>query len=138
MSTIATIEDKLIETLEGLALFRKVSSLGRKAAPVAMAYPSAYAYFVSDRDTGTRPRPVMDLTYEILVVSKNLSGEAQAAADVYSLLDAARDAINGKFLDFTDIEPFTCVSREIAGYEDGVISYILRFQTRQFLPVPAT
>ena len=136
MSTIAEIEDKIISTLDGLGIFRKVSSLGRKAAPVTMSYPSAHAYFVSDRDTGTKPRPVMTLTYEILVVGKNLSGEGQAAADVYSLLDSVREAINGKYLDFTDIEPFTCVSREIAGYEDGVISYILRFQTRHYLEVP--
>jgi hypothetical protein len=132
---ISEIEDKLIETIESLGLFRIVDSLGRRAIPVSLNYPSAFVYFAKDEDTGTKPRPVFTLTYEVQVSNKNLKSEKEAAKDTYALLDAIRDAINKKTLGISDIEPFTCTAREITDYADGVIIYTLQFQTRQYLPV---
>lgn len=136
MSTIAEIEDRLIETIEGLGAFRDVRSLGRRELPAAAVYPAAYVYFVSDRDTGTRPRPVRALAYDVVVVSKNLRSEKEAARDAYALIDAVRDAVNGKTLGLSGIEEFACESREIADYESGAITYSLRFTARQYLDVP--
>lgn len=137
MSSIAEIEDKLIETVEALGIFKGVWSVGRKELPALIAHPAAYVYFVSETDTGTKPRPVTGLVFEVVVAVKNLRSEKEAARDAYSIIDAARDALNGKTLGFTDIEPFVCVSREIVGYEAGVIEYALRFRARQYLPVPS-
>ena len=136
MNTISTIEDKLIAVIKNTGLFKLVDSLGRKARPEVINYPAAFVYFASDRDTGTKPRPVIDLIYEIEISNKNVQSEAKAAKDTYGLLDGARDAINFKSLGITDIEPFACISRNIKDYKDGIITYILQFKTRHFLPVP--
>lgn len=136
MSTIKSIEDKIMETIQSLNIFRLVDSAGRKEIPTALSYPSAFVYFSGDRNTLTRPRTVMELSYEIAVINKNLRSEKTVAQDTYDLIDSVLDAINGKSLGISDIEPFTLFSRELTGYEDGVISYILRFQTRHYLEVP--
>lgn len=137
MSTIAEIEDALMETIRALGVFRSVHSAGRKALPSLKDHPAAYVFFVSERDTGTKPRPVVELRYDVVVVVKNLGAEKSAAADAYSLTDAVRDAVQGKTLGFADIEPFACESRELVDYASGVIQYALRLKTRQYLPVPA-
>ncbi len=134
--TISQIEDRLIDVVKGLNIFKLVDSLGRKSKPVALNYPSAFVYFLSDRNTESQPRPVYELIYEVVVVNKNVSTEAKAAKDTYSYIDSVRDAINGKTLGISDIEPFTCVSRDMTAYEEGVIMYTLRFKTRHYLPVP--
>lgn len=136
MSGIAEIEDKLIEAVEAAALFKTVSSAGRREIQPPKTFPAAYVYFVSERDTGAMPRPVVELTYDVVVAAKNLSSEEMAAKDVYALMSSVRDALNGKTLGFTDLEPLTCAAMELAGYEAGVIEYVLRFRTRRYLPVP--
>lgn len=137
MASIAEIEDKLIETVEALGIFKGVWSIGRRELPASIAHPAAFVYFVSESNTGSRPRPVVDLSFDVVVAVKNLRSEKEAARDAYSIMDSVRDALNGKTLGFTDVEPFTCASREIVGYEAGVIEYALRFRARQYLPVPA-
>ena len=67
---------------------------------------------------------------------KNLTSEAQAASDIYTLIDAVRDAIEGKQLGNDDIEPFMCMARELVDYADGIISYVVKFRTRHYLDVP--
>lgn len=134
MSSLAEIEDKLMETIKGLDLFRAVVSAGRQKLPEARAFPWAFVFFVSERDMGVKSRPVVEIEYEVVVAARNLSGEDAAARDAYALLDAARDAVNGKSFGLTDIEPFTCASREMSDYEAGVITYALRFRTRHYLP----
>jgi hypothetical protein len=136
MSTISEIEDRLTEAIKGIEDFKLVGSLGRRNKPAAMTYPSAFVYFLSDMNTETQPRPVYELTFEVMVITKNLLSEASAAKDAYELIDAVREEINGKALGLADIETFSCVSREIAGFEDGIITYALRFQTRHYLDVP--
>lgn len=133
MSDISSIEDTLITAISNLNLFKRVDSLGRKAKPLTLIYPSVFVYFVSDRNTGSKPRPIFELTYEIVVITKNLQTEAKAAKDIYELIDSVRDAVNGKTLDINDIEPFECISREMSEYEDGTISYVMQFKTRQYL-----
>lgn len=137
MSTIAEIEDGIIQAVAALEIFKGVWSVGRKEVPASMTHPAAYVYFVSERDTGTKPRPVVELVYDVVVAVKNLRSEKDAARDAYSIMDSVRDALLGKTLGLSDIEPLTCVSREIAGYESGVIEYAVRFRTRQYLPIPA-
>lgn len=135
---ISEIEDVLISTIEELNLFKYVGSLGRKGQPPALNYPCAFVYFAGDENTNSKPRPVYLLNYEILIMCKNLSlnPEKGAAKDAYILLEAVEQAINGKSLGITDIEPWTCISREIYDYENGVISYVMKFQTRHYLSVP--
>ncbi|HHT9137383.1 MAG TPA: hypothetical protein ACFYEK_09100 [Candidatus Wunengus sp. YC60] len=136
MSTISTIEDKLISTIRNTGLFKLVDSQGRNKRPEVINYPAAFVYFSSDRDTGVRPRPVIELIYEIQIVNKNVQTEGKAAKDTYTLLDGVRDAINFKSLGITDIEPFTLVARNIKDYQDGIITYLLQFKTRHYLAVP--
>jgi len=136
MSTISSIEDAMISTVKALNVFKVVESFGRKRPPEALQYPAAFVYFVSEKDTGARPRPTEELIYEILVVIKNLQIESAAAKDAYELLDDVRNAINFKSLGLTDVEPFTCVSRAMTEYADGIMSYTLQFKTRHYLPLP--
>jgi len=135
---ISEMEDKLISTIEGLHLFRLVDSLGRKGHPQTLNYPCAFVYFAGDENTMSKPRTVYVVNYEVLIVCKNLSlnPEKEAAKDAYVLLDAVEQAINGKQLSIPDIEPWTCMSREIYEYENGIISYVMKFQTRHYLSVP--
>ncbi len=135
---ISEIEDVLISTIEGLNLFKYVGSLGRKGQPSALNYPCAFAYFAGCENTRSKPRPVYIMNYEILIVCKNLSlnTEKDAARDAYVLLEAVEQAINGKRLGITDIEPWTCVSIELGDYESGVITYVMKFQTRNYLDMP--
>lgn len=136
MSTIAEIEDILIATVKNLALFEFVDSLGRKGEPVALNYPAAFVYFVEDKNVESQPRPIYQTEYDVLVVAKNLQSEEKAAKDAYALIDAVRDAINGKALGVADIEKFTCIYRGLADYDNGEITYRLRFQARHYLAVP--
>lgn len=142
MSTISTIEDTLITTIKNLsivniALFKIVDSLGRKKEPELLNYPAAFVYFVSDSDTGSKPRPITELVYGVLVLNKNVQAESKAAKDIYGLTESVRDAINVKSLSIADVEPFTWVSTELTDYKDGIISYLVKFKTRHYLPVPA-
>ena len=137
MSTISGIEDTLITTVKDLALFKLVDSLGRKDEPVTLNYPAAFVYFAGDKNTESQPRPIFTTAYDVLVIVKNLKSEDKAAKDAYVLIDAVRDAINGKALSITDIEKFICMSRELVGYEAGVITYRLQFQARHYLAVPS-
>lgn len=143
MSSILDIESDIITAVTALEdedevkLFRLVESLGRKKPPLTINYPACFVYFAGDVNTGSKPRPIYQATFECLVMAKNLASEEAAAADVYTLIDAVRDAIEGKQLENADIEPFTCISRELSDYADGIISYVVKFQTRHYLPVPA-
>lgn len=137
MSTISEIEDILITTVKNLSLFKIVDSLGRKAEPVTLNYPAAFVYFAGNKNTESQPRPIFWTDYDVLVIAKNLQSEDKAAKDAYTLIDAVRDAINGKALGITDIEKFICMSRELAGYDNGEIAYRLRFQARHYLAVPS-
>ena len=141
MATIADIEDDIITAIKALELdgntpFRVVESVGRKKPPVTLNYPACFVYFAGDINTGGKPRPIYQTVFECLISVKNLAAEKAAADSVYTLIDAVRDAIEGKDLGNADIEPFMCMSRELSDYEDGVISYVVKFQTRHYLPVP--
>ena len=136
MNNISTIEDKLIDVISKLGLFKYVGSQGRGNPPEILNYPVAFVYFLEDADTGSNPRPVYDLIFEVLVSNKNVQAEVKAAKNTYILLDKVRDVINKKSFGISDIEPFTCISRQLAEYKDGIISYKLRFKTRHYLAVP--
>ncbi|HBE45740.1 MAG TPA: hypothetical protein DDW17_09965 [Deltaproteobacteria bacterium] len=140
---IADIEDILISTIEGLNedgvnLFTYVGSLGRKGQPSPLTYPCALVYFVGDDNTRSKPRPVYTLNFEIVIMCRNLSlkPEEQAARDSYVLLEAVEQAINGKRLGIDDIEPWTCMSRDFVDYDNGLITYSIKIQTRHYLNVP--
>lgn len=102
---------------------------------MAMKYPAAFVYFAGDKSDMAIPRPIVSIAYDVVIIAKNLKSELAAARDAYALIDAVRDAVNGKQLGITDIEPFVNTTREVAEYEDGTIAYILRFETRHYLPV---
>lgn len=134
MSTILDIDKKLVVTITGLNAFKTVDTIGRKAMPAVLNYPAAFVYFAGDHlvKQGNKLRNIYDTAYDIIVTNKNLRSEQDAAYDTYNLLDLVRDAIQGKKLDLTNVMPFECVSRELFGYEDGVISYVVRFTTCVF------
>jgi len=135
-STIADIEDALLEAIEDLDEFKIVDSLGRKSMPAVLNYPACYVYFEADENTGNRPRPVYRMRFVALVINKNLQSEKQSARDTYGLVEAVEQAINGKQLSIEDIEPITCTKREFQNFENGIITYALTFETRHYLDVP--
>lgn len=136
MSSIADIEDAILDIVRSLQCFQIVDSLGRKSIPQSLNYPACYAYFESDENTLNRPRPVYKMKFVVLVINKNLYSESQSALDTYGLIEAVEQAINGKQLNVADIEPFTCTKREFVDYENGIITYALTFETRHYLDVP--
>lgn len=136
--TIGEIEDVLIEAVTGLALFAVVDSIGRDKEPPADAifdYPYASVFFLEDEEVSNAGRPIDKLTFGVLVSVKNLAGEKEAAADAYALVDGVRGALRGKSLGVAGIEPLSCPSRQLVGYQDGVMTYLLLFTTRQYQPV---
>lgn len=133
--TITEIEDAMIAALESLELFDAVDSAGRPGEFDALTYPAASAMFLSERDLGVKSRRVSELQFAVLVSAQNLQSEQAAAQDAYALIDAVRDAIHGQTLGAEDIEPFACLRRELVGYQDGIITYQLTFQTRQAGPI---
>ena len=131
---IATVEDKLIETVNALGIFATLQSAGRMDIPPVYAYPACFVFFDGDTDTGNVARPVDEVSFSVVVQSQNLSFEQQAAHDIYSINDQVRGAIRSKVLGLADIEPFTCVSRQCTGYDDsdGVIEYTHIYRTRLY------
>ena len=133
---ITGLEDLLINAVNQLALFAMVDSAGRDAAPEVLQYPYASIFFIGDRQIVLNPRPIDELRYGIMVSYQHLGSEQEAAAGAYALIDAVRDRINGKTLGASDIEPFSVNSRELLGYEDGIITYLLTIVTNKYQPIP--
>jgi len=135
---VAGIEDVLIDTVKALGIFATVDSAGRDQEPSAdtvFSFPYASAFFIGDREVAKQPRPIDELTFGVLVSVKNVRGESAAAADAYALIDSVRLAIRGKTLGIEDIGPFGCPTREMVGYQDGVMTYLLIFTCRQYQPL---
>lgn len=137
MDDLAATEDRLIETVAGLGLFRSVQSAGRDGEFKPLQYPAAAVVFMGDGDTGNRPRAVWEETYAVLIRDRNLSGEQAAARGVYALLQAVREAIHGKTLGLANVAPFACLRRELTDYDKGLIDYQLTFTLRRFGGVPS-
>ena len=136
--TIVEIEDKLLEVIQDLSVFATLQSAGRKDIPEVYAYPACFVFFDGDQDSGSVPRPVDVITFSVAIQVQNLAAEQYAAHDAYTLNDLVRDAIRGKILGLTNIEPFTCASRQCTAYDDseGVIEYTHTYRTRLYNPVP--
>lgn len=134
--SIVEIEDLLIAAVGQLVLFAVVDSAGRDAAPEVLQYPYASVFFIGDRQIVLNPRPIDELRYGIMVSHQHLGSEQEAAAGAYQLIDAVRDRINGKTLGVSDIEPFSVSTRELLGYEDGIITYLLTIVTNKYQPIP--
>jgi hypothetical protein len=131
--TITEKEDKLIDVITALGLFAVVDSAGRESVDDmgTLVYPACSIMFLGDDNTGVASRPIDDEEYIAFVSTKNLQGEQEAAQDAYALIDATRDAIHGKLLEMTGCEPWKCTSRKLSGYQDGIITYTLKFTSRQ-------
>ena len=138
MSTVAEIEDKLLQVLTALNCWAMVQSAGRKILPETIYYPACFVIWDGDDDTGSKPRPVDNVDFKVIVQTQNLASEDLAAADVYALNDLVRGEIRGKRLGIPDIEPFTCVSRRCTDYDDsdGMIEYTHIYRTRLYNLVP--
>ena len=136
MSDILEIEEKIIEAINGLGTFKVVKSIVIGKIPPTPNHPAAFIYFETDDLAEDRARPVYKTTFGVIVENKNLRSEQDAAQDTYGLLDACRDALQGQTLGFTDITPFVCTSRKLLAYEEGIIAYVLKFTTKNYLPAP--
>lgn len=125
--TIGDIENRIIQTLEGSGLFRKVISAGRKAIPPVLSYPAALVWFLDASNAGIGSRLVMVERYQVIIVSKNLASEMDAARSSYDLLVAVRDAIHGRDFGSDDLAQMALEHIALASYEDGEIAYALTF-----------
>ena len=126
-TTVADVEDLILETVEALHLFRTVDSAGRKALPTAYARPAAFVYAAKEENTGVRSRLVMKETYEVIVAAKHMGSEEKAARTVYDLCDAVRDALHGTNWGVEDLDQFNYEGKEIVEYEAGNVSYVMTF-----------
>lgn len=136
MDELTATETALIAAIEALGLLRSVQSAGRDGEFKPLHTPAASVVFLSDADSGSRPRAVWDETYAVLIRDKNLAGEQAAARGVYGLLQAVREAIHGKTLGLANVAPFACTRRELIDYDKGTIDYQLTFTLRRFGGVP--
>lgn len=136
MSTILEIEEKIIETINDLGTFKVVKSIVRGEIPPTPNHPAAFVYFETDDLADDQVRPVYKTTYGVIIENKNLRSEQDAAQDTYGLLDTCRDALQGNTLGFTDITPFICTTRKFLFYKEGIIAYVLKFTTNNYLPAP--
>ena len=134
---IRTIEDKIIDAMEGLRIFSTVQSAGRKVIPPVYAYPACFVFFDGDKDTGSIPRPIDDVSFSVVIQIQNMAVEHQAARDAYAINDLVRSALRVKTLGLANIEPFVCASRQCSGYDDseGVIEYTHTYTTRLYQSV---
>lgn len=133
---LKNLEDDLKSALAATELFRTVRSGGREPEPAALNFPAAIVFFLGDRDLGTEPRPTLGLNFGVTVYNRNVASVGDASRDTYDLLDAVRDAINGKTFGRLQMDAWRCVSREFVDYADGVIAYLITFSTTHWLDVP--
>lgn len=125
--TIADVEDRIIDTVRGLGLFKTVESAGRKGPPTVYTRPAAFVCCMKDENTGVRSRLVMKETYEVIVAAKHMGSEEKAARTVYDLCDAVRDALHGTNWGVEDLDQFNYEGKEIVEYEAGNVSYVMTF-----------
>lgn len=125
--TIADVEDRIIDTVRGLGLFKTVESAGRKGPPTVYTRPAAFVCCMKDENTGVRSRLVMKETYQVIVAGKNAGSEEKASKGIYEICDAVRDALNGTNWDVDDLDTMIYEGREIVEYEAGDIAYALTF-----------
>jgi hypothetical protein len=137
MSATGTIEEKLIEAVASLGLFRTVQSMVEKEPPKVLKHPACFVYFEGDSDDSTSPRSRPELGFTLVVVNRNLRSGGRAARGTYGLLDGLRDGLGGRVLGLPDLGPLRVRGRRIVGYDAGVISYEIRVTVRQTLPVAA-
>ena len=130
---IADIERVIINVVEGTKIFSTVASLALAPAPTAFKYPCAYVVFDSDENVSDYPRPIYSMVFSVLIMFNLLTSDSNT---IYGALEAVEQAINGKQLGLSDIEPFKCIKRELNGYYDGIIAYTVSFRTRHYLDVP--
>ena len=137
MSTVAEIEDALLNLLTGLHGWAMIQSAGRKALPDPIYYPACFIIWDGDEDAATLPRPIDYVNFKVILLVQNFASENLAAIDIYTLNDLVRGAIRGKTLGFPDIEPFTCKSRSCTDYDDsdGMIEYTHIYRTRLYNPI---
>ncbi len=133
---IAGIEDALVSAVQGAQAFRAVLPVLRGKRPPALIFPAAFIWLDSAIPRQARSRPMIDMTYGISVVTKNVLSEDAASKDVYQLILAVYSAVQGKFFGRPDIEPFELASVEFADFEAGEISYELKFKTGHSQIVP--
>jgi hypothetical protein len=137
MSTVATIEDTILQALTNLNCWAMIQSAGRKTLPDSIYYPACFAIWDGDEDAESEPRPIDAVDFKVIIQVQNLAGEDQVATDIYALNDLVRTAIRGKTLGISGIEPFTCKYRRCTDYDDsdGMIEYTHLYRTRQYQPI---
>lgn len=128
------IEDKMIQDMRNLGIFKKVDSVGREAPEPPTTYPIANIYFDGDRDVSSGPRPVPDFFYIVQIADKNLRGEKKAANDIYSLMHQVITLFNGTYLGLDGVQAVRYLERAFVSYEAGVMTYAIRFRVSVILP----
>lgn len=130
------LEEAIIAALRDTGAFKHVGSMGRGSPPTPLVYPAAFAYFHGDTIVQERPRPVSGANFDVMIFNRNVAGETAAARDTYQLLAVARTAIEGTRFNIEGISHLSCQARSLVGWRKGVISYLLRFTTKLYYPVP--
>ncbi len=132
---LSSIKDKLIETLDGLGVFRTIGVLERKALSPAINYPAAHVFCLEkrkqSRQGGRKPYTVR---FTVEVSAQNLKSEGAASLDCDALAELVEDAIDGKDLGLEQIMPFDHAGTEFRDYDPalGVISYWIYLETVLF------
>lgn len=130
MSDIATVENAIISTLDGLSIFANVVSVANETLNVAYKYPRAYVFFISDSLDSDAHRPDYQAEFGVSMVVKNLQTEALGKTAAYTIIDAAKTALHGKTLSVSSIQPLKVISRTLTDFDNGILTYLMRVTTR--------
>lgn len=129
-------EDKLIAKISELGIFKSVLSAGRKTLPESNIFPVCYVYLARQRRQSSRPRPVFETDFNIIIGNKNLTSEKNVAYDTYELIRQVYECIEGQTFGFTNITPFEVVEISVQDYQYNVIFYELVVRTNIYMQVP--
>lgn len=129
---ISADENAMLDELKKISELKAVESIGRKDKPPVMLYPSAFVYWFRDILTQSKPRPVNDRRFHVLVYYRNLRNEDSAADGVYTLIESIYSALVGLKLDQA-LESLNCTNIGLFDYDAGVISYLLEFSAKRYI-----
>jgi len=136
-ATLTAHEDAMMGAVEAIGVFKQLDSIGRKDTPGPIIYPAGFIYFLFERLVTESPRPVYDRFFDVIVKVKNLRSEKDAADDAYSIMDSIKAAVVGKDFGLTGVGPFVCMGAQLGEYEGGVITYVMGFRAKAYMPVPS-
>jgi phage gp37-like protein len=142
MKDTTKIEDAAITALKAMGSLKQVETyagqLEGEIETLPIRSPAAFVLFGGDTDNSVGPRPVPVVDIDVLVVVKSAQGKKTAARGALAIIDAVRDAFNGKRLGLSGMGPFKVTRRELLTATSTIVVFRINAQARNELPVPVS